>query len=482
MKEIRSAGSLDLANYSACQDVLRRVEKTFKAFLRRVKAGQKAGYPRFKSRRRFDSYTFPSYGDGCRLTGTRLYLQGVGHIKVKLHRPVEGAIKTISVKRACGKWYACFSVEYAAESLPASETCTGIDVGLDGVCHTADGTAIENPRHYQRAQAKLRLAQRRVARRQRGGNNRRKAVLLLQKAHAKIKNQRADFQHKVARTLVNTYGVIAVEDLHIKGLASGMLAKSVNDAGWSGFHHQACVQSGRGWAQVGTSRSSWHEPGMSLWGRSPQDAGATLAPVPRLRIVGCKRSCLGSTYLRARTEPVRVNVVVVDTSVPNEAACLSWRSSHTAVRPGDYHRRRPNRRRDGERQALNSRTPQARRSRVVRLASRGGRMCHSLLHRVSHVLRRIWMLRRSHRKALPRFAALLLLHAGCHAAIPPRPESTAIPMPVSTRYTQALHCLGRMIDAYYGRRQFRLIVAVEPALDSTRGPVSSRDNCQRNSL
>ena len=235
LKEIRSAGSLDLANYSACQDVLRRVEKTFKAFLRRVKAGQKAGYPRFKSRRRFDSYTFPSYGDGCRLTGTRLYLQGIGHIKVKLHRPVEGAIKTITVKRECGKWYACFSIEYAAESLPASETYTGIDVGLEAFATLADGTAIENPRYYQRAQAKLRLAQRRVARRQRGGKNRRKAVLLLQKAHAKIKNQRADFQHKVARTLVNTYGVIAVEDLPIKGLASGMLAKSVNDAGWSGF-------------------------------------------------------------------------------------------------------------------------------------------------------------------------------------------------------------------------------------------------------
>src|SRR4029450_3455119 len=104
LKAIRHAGSLALANYSACQDVLRRVEKTFQAFFRRVKAGQKAGYPRFKSRRRFDSYTFPSYGDGCRLIGAKLYLQGVGHIKVKLHRPVDGMIKTITVKRECGKW------------------------------------------------------------------------------------------------------------------------------------------------------------------------------------------------------------------------------------------------------------------------------------------------------------------------------------------------------------------------------------------
>ena len=235
LKEIRQTGSLDLANYSACQDILRRVEKTFKAFFRRIKAGQKAGYPRFKSRRRFDSYTFPSYGDGCRLTEARLYLQGVGHVKVKLHRPVHGVIKTITIKRECGKWYACFSVEVVGEPLPDTDTCIGIDVGLTAFATLADGTEVENPRYYQRAQARLRLAQRRVARRKRGGKNCRKAVLLLQKAHAKIKNQRADFQHKVARQLVNTYGVIAVEDLNIKGLASGMLAKSVNDAGWSAF-------------------------------------------------------------------------------------------------------------------------------------------------------------------------------------------------------------------------------------------------------
>src|SRR2546423_13437963 len=73
LKAIRAEGGCALANFSACQDVLRRVDKTFKAFFRRVMNGEQAGYPRFKSRRRFDSYTFPSYGDGCRLTDTRLY-------------------------------------------------------------------------------------------------------------------------------------------------------------------------------------------------------------------------------------------------------------------------------------------------------------------------------------------------------------------------------------------------------------------------
>jgi len=235
LKDIRTAGDLGLANFSASQDVLRRVDKTFKAFFRRVKAGDKAGYPRFKSRRRFDSYTFPSYGDGCRLTGARLYLQGIGHVKVKLHRPIIGGIKTVTVKRQAGKWYVCFSVEYETQPLPETDNVVGLDVDLLSFATLSDGTTLDNPRYYRKAQAKLQRAQRRVARRKRGSHNRRKAVVLLQKAHAHVQNQRADFHHKMARTLVNTYGVIAVEDLNIKGLASGVLAKSVHDAGWSAF-------------------------------------------------------------------------------------------------------------------------------------------------------------------------------------------------------------------------------------------------------
>src|SRR6187401_1527976 len=89
LKAIRADGNLGLANFSACQDVLRRVDKTFKAFFGRVTAGRKAGFPRFRSRRRYDTLTFPSYGDGCRLrTNGRLYLQGIGDVKVKLHREI----------------------------------------------------------------------------------------------------------------------------------------------------------------------------------------------------------------------------------------------------------------------------------------------------------------------------------------------------------------------------------------------------------
>jgi putative transposase len=235
LKEIRAAGDLTLANYCACQDVLRRVEKTFKAFFARVKRKTKAGFPRFKSHTRFDSITFPSYGNGCKLINSKLRLQGVGLIKVKLHRAVEGTIKTVTVKREAGRWFACFSVECKAVPLPANSESVGVDVGLSNFATLSDGTEIPNPRYYRKAQARLRRAQRKVARRKKGSHRRRKAVQLLQRAHAHVRNQRSDFHHKISRWLVNEYGLIAVEGLNVKGLASGMLAKSVNDAGWSSF-------------------------------------------------------------------------------------------------------------------------------------------------------------------------------------------------------------------------------------------------------
>ena len=237
LKAMRADGCLTLANFSCCQDVLRRVDKTYKAFYARVKRGEKkVGFPRYRSARPYGSITFPSYGDGCRLLPNgKLRIQGAGHIKVNLHRPVEGTIKTVTVKREAGRWYVCFSVECDASPLPASDRATGIDVGVNSFAVLADGTEIENPRHYRNAQARLRRCQRKVARRKKGGNRRRKAVRLLQRANIHVRNQRADFQHNLSRQLVNEYGTIAVEDLNVKGLASGMLAKSVHDAGWNSF-------------------------------------------------------------------------------------------------------------------------------------------------------------------------------------------------------------------------------------------------------
>jgi putative transposase len=235
LKPMRADGCLTLTNALCAQDVLRRIDRAFAAFFARCKRGEKPGFPRFKSFRRYDSLTFPHYGNGCKLRGNRLYVQGAGEIKINLHRPVEGKIKAVTVKREAGRWFACFSVECDPKPLPPCDRATGIDVGLTSFAVLADGAKIENPRHYRNAEARLRRCQRKVARRRKGSARRRKAVRLLQRAMVHVRNQRADFHHKLSRQLVNEYGVIAVENLNVKGLAGGMLAKSVHDAGWGAF-------------------------------------------------------------------------------------------------------------------------------------------------------------------------------------------------------------------------------------------------------
>jgi putative transposase len=205
LRYIRAAGDLALANTMSCRDVLRRVDRVFQAFFRRVKAGQKAGYPRFKSITRFHSYTFPVYGNGCKLReNNKLYIMGVGELKVKLHRPLAGQIKTVTLTKSCGKWDVCFSVILPSPApLPATGNMTGIDVGLTSFAVLSDGTTIKNPRYYETTQAKLRRAQRRVCRRKKPSNRRRKAVQHLSRVHRHIKNQRRDFHHQVSRKLLS---------------------------------------------------------------------------------------------------------------------------------------------------------------------------------------------------------------------------------------------------------------------------------------
>jgi putative transposase len=237
LRDIRAGGDLTLANFTSCQDVLRRVDKTFQAFFRRIKQGQKAGYPRFKSVTRFHSYTFPTYGNGCKLRDNKkLYIQGVGELKVKLHREVIGQIKTVTLTKACGKWYGCFSVILPSPApLPATGNVTGIDVGLASFAVLSDGTTINNPRYYETTQAKLRRLQRTVCRRKKTSNRRRRAVQHLARVHYHIKNQRSDFHHQVARKLINRYDLIAHEKLYIKGLVRSRFSKSLTDVGWGSF-------------------------------------------------------------------------------------------------------------------------------------------------------------------------------------------------------------------------------------------------------
>lgn len=220
------------------QNVLHRVDFAFQAFFRRVKNGEIPGYPRFKSRDRYDSFTFPQ-NIAFSVRGKLLRLSKLGHVKIKLHRPIEGTPKTCSIKREAGKWYAVFSCDdVPARDFPFTENEVGIDVGIESFAALSTGEKVENPRWYRKTEEGLADAQRELSRRKRGSNRRAKARRGLARLHAKAKNQRQDFHHKLAHRIVSDNALIAVEDLSVREMIekspSGM-KKSISDAGWSGF-------------------------------------------------------------------------------------------------------------------------------------------------------------------------------------------------------------------------------------------------------
>lgn len=219
------------------QTVADDLDKAFKAFFRRVKAGEKPGYPRFKSRNRFHSFAFKQFGVGAKLDGRRLKLFGIGRVAVRWHRPIEGTIKTVRIVYKAGRWFACFSCDVPDRPpLPKTEKQIGIDVGVSSLITTSEGEKVEHQKFYRDGQQKLRQLQRSLARKKKGSKNRRKALLKVQRQHEHVKNQRTDFAHKLSYTLVQNYDRIACEDLKIRNMVRNHhLSKSILDAGWGIF-------------------------------------------------------------------------------------------------------------------------------------------------------------------------------------------------------------------------------------------------------
>lgn len=218
------------------QNVLRRVDLAFQGFYRRARTGKVPGYPRFKSRRRYDSLTFRNIS-GWKLEGRRLTMQGIGTAKLFLSRPIEGAVKTVTLRRdRCGDWWVAFAcADVPVQPLDATGRQIGIDLGLTSFIATSDGETVANPRPLIAADAKLRRTQRAVSKQRRGGSNRRKRVVRLARQHRRVQRVRADFHRKTALDLLRRYDLIAVEDLNVAGLVRMRLARSVSDAGWSSF-------------------------------------------------------------------------------------------------------------------------------------------------------------------------------------------------------------------------------------------------------
>ena len=247
------------------QDVLLRLDRAFKNFFRRKALGETPGYPRFQGRNRYNSFTYPQ--GGYSLThDNRLCLSKIGSIKINLHREIEGTIKTCTIKYEAGQWYAVFSCEVETPSpLPPVESEVGIDLGITHFAALSDGTFIESPRYYRKAQKKLEKLQQVLSRKQRGSHRREKARKAVAKVHRKIRNQRRDFQHKEAKKLVQEHQTIVFEELQIANIskrakpkqdengtylpngasAKSGLNKSILDAGWGQFQ------------QIVTSKAEW---------------------------------------------------------------------------------------------------------------------------------------------------------------------------------------------------------------------------------
>ena len=212
------------------REPLRRVDRAFKAFFRRVKAGQTPGYPRFKSRDRYHSFAWSA----PRLHADGLQVPNLGRIRFKASRTPSGALRMATIVRCGEKWTARIVCDIG----PAPEkrtvtTAVGMDVGLTTLVTLSDGTEIENPRWTRQHEDRIAATNRLLARKHKRSKNRARAREALHRAHQRAANARRNYLHLVSKWLVGNYDLIAHEALNIKGMAQGNLAKSIMDAAWS---------------------------------------------------------------------------------------------------------------------------------------------------------------------------------------------------------------------------------------------------------
>lgn len=229
--------SLKEVHSQILQDVLKRLDKAYQNFFRRVKSGDKPGFPRFKGYDRYDSFTYPQ--KGFKFIGeNKLKLSKIGTVKIKLHRPIpeEATIKTCTIKREADQWYVTFVVDLPEIEIEKAEikSAVGIDVGIKELLTLSTGEQIHNPKWLRESEKKLAKEQRRLSRKKKGSKNRKKQKVKVQKVHRTITNQRSDFLHKVSAGLVKAYDLVVFEDLKIKNMVKNhFLAKSISDASWN---------------------------------------------------------------------------------------------------------------------------------------------------------------------------------------------------------------------------------------------------------
>ena len=212
-----------------------RVNLAFRAFFKRVQSGEEeVGYPRFKGKNRYDSISYPQ--SGFYIDGNVIWLSKIGDIKFKLHRPIDGCVKRLTIRRSSTKkWYVSFLVEEAQNHiLQPSDEMVGVDMGIKNFAVLSNGEFIENPKFLLADEEKLKKAQSKRDKLPKGSAQRRKASKIVSHLHERVTNQRENFAQQLSREWINRYGIIAFEDLNItKMVHNHDLAKSILDAAWN---------------------------------------------------------------------------------------------------------------------------------------------------------------------------------------------------------------------------------------------------------
>ncbi len=218
------------------QEVSRRLHDSIMRFFRLKKKDSKAGFPRFKSFNRVKSLCYPQHGFW--FEEKKLHITPFGEIQIKKSRELNGEIEALILKKEpSGKWYAVFAIELEkSEPKLHSDSQIGVDLGLLNFATLSNGTVIQNPRYFRELEEKLVFQQKRFSRKIKWSKNFSKQKIKVALIHEKIVNARKDFMHNLSTQLVNSYSLIALENLNIKNLVKNHnLAKSISDVSWYTF-------------------------------------------------------------------------------------------------------------------------------------------------------------------------------------------------------------------------------------------------------
>lgn len=222
------------------RDALRRVDRAFNAFFKRIKGGSKTpGYPRFKSFRRYESLELLNTSKP--FNGSRFHVAKMGPITFRAgNQDLSGQVKLYRIIRRASGWFGQALLEDGKDKpkLAPVQTAIGIDVGLNSFATFSTGETIPNPRFGRKVQKQVKQAQRKVSRRVKGSHRRRRAVHDLRKIHERVAAQRKAFAHKHSTDVVRRFDLIGYENLNIKGMVKGRFAKSIMDAAWGTFTRQ----------------------------------------------------------------------------------------------------------------------------------------------------------------------------------------------------------------------------------------------------